>query len=123
MTLDVALADRPYAFAKLDIEGAEHLALLGSVERLAQQNPPVWQIELFGSMLQSLGSSYEAVVEMLLDRGYTLATYDADRNVLVKTYVESGAKNILAIAEEHWDWVGERLAESAYEPGHVRLVG
>lgn len=122
LSLDDTLAGRSYAYAKLDVEGAEHRALTGALARLADHDPPVWQVEVFGSMLQQFGSSAGQVASLLREHGYALAAYDADTNRLRRLHAPTGAKNLLAIAEERWSWVADRLVESAYEPGRARIV-
>lgn len=109
VALDEFLSDRQYAFAKLDVEGAEHLALSGARQRLALHNPPVWQVELFGGMLEEAGSSRDEVVTLLLDNGYVLASYDADSNALLTLRSPTSQKNLLAIAVDYWEEVESRL--------------
>jgi FkbM family methyltransferase len=109
VTLDTALSGEHYAYAKLDVEGAEYLALQGAAERLAAREPPVWQVEVFGSMLDEMGAGYDEVIDLLRGHGYRIASYDADRNTLVETDEHSSAKNILAIADDRWSWVCTRL--------------
>ena len=108
-TLDDALCGREYAFAKLDLEGAEGLALRGASRLLAAQNPPVWQCEIYENTLRRFGSTSAEVISQLRENGYVLAIYDADTNLLLRTLDATGATNLLAIAEDFWEQVLERL--------------
>jgi len=56
VSLDEILAGE-YAFGKLDIEGAEPLALSGASMMPAKHNPPVWQLELVDRFVQRFGWS------------------------------------------------------------------
>jgi FkbM family methyltransferase len=113
-TLDEVLAERNYAYAKLDVEGAEHLALVGAQRLLREQKPPVWQVEVFGSMLQSMGSSVRDIETIFKEHDYVFASYDACTNSLVEVAtLASDGKNRLAIARSHWAVVEDRLQEAA----------
>jgi FkbM family methyltransferase len=110
VTLDSALPDRPYAYAKLDVEGAEYLALRGAERRLAAHDPPVWQLEIFGDRLQLMSSSKGQVTELVRDHGYCLVSYEARPNRLRRaTTLDGSHKNLLAVAESRWVEVLSRL--------------
>lgn len=65
---------------KLDIEGAEILALRGGRQFLASDRKPrALFIEVHASFLPGFGSSSEEVMKMLADFGYTRETYRAPR--------------------------------------------
>jgi FkbM family methyltransferase len=109
-TLDESLPERGYAYAKLDIEGAEGLALEGAKRLLADHNPPVWQVEAYDHMLTKFGSSMADITALFRKYGYLMADYDADTNSLVRREPTADDKNLLAIAEDNWGYVMERLS-------------
>ncbi|KUO20254.1 hypothetical protein AQJ91_15895 [Streptomyces dysideae] len=81
--LDDVLPERPYAMGKLDVEGAEHLALSGATRLIARGEPAVWMLELVDKFLDRFGSSSREVRQWLQDHGYDVVLYDPARNVLV----------------------------------------
>jgi FkbM family methyltransferase len=81
-TLDEALPDGTYAMAKLDLEGAEPLALRGAEAHLHACNPPVLVLELVDRFVRRYGSSAVEVADWLHERGYALASYDVGANKL-----------------------------------------
>lgn len=83
-TLDSLIAEErlpiPTAI-KLDIEGAEILALRGGVQLLTGPlRPRVLFIEVHDTMLEGFGSSSDEVYSLLAEYGYTDASYSAHRN-------------------------------------------
>lgn len=62
-----------FAAGKMDVEGAEPLALAGAM--LEQQNPPVWTIELTRRTLSRSNTSLEDVLSMLSAKGFGLWQY------------------------------------------------
>ncbi|MBN2405879.1 MAG: FkbM family methyltransferase, partial [Coriobacteriia bacterium] len=104
-TLDDSLTKRVYAYAKLDVEGAEGLVLRGASRMLADHNPPVWQVELCKHMLKRFGTNPGEIIAMFQTNGYVMASYDAGRNVLAPTHLSEGNANLLAIAGDRWEWV------------------
>ncbi|MCO6454185.1 MAG: FkbM family methyltransferase, partial [Pirellulaceae bacterium] len=82
VALDEYLPDRQYAMGKIDIEGAELLALRGARRMLAAANPPVWLLEMNG-LCGRYGHTPAQLSEWLAEHGYRLARYDADRRQLV----------------------------------------
>lgn len=102
---------RDYAAGKMDIEGAEPMALTGAKERLRQANPPVWLLELAGYST-CYGISSEEVVRQLADAGYDCAVFNPDTFDLryTSTPWELGVQNVLAIARTHKTQVAQRLA-------------
>ena len=101
-----------YAMGKMDIEGAEPLALQGAEHMLAAQNPPVWLLEVNGAC-QRYGWSEEELAAWLGQRGYDLALYDADLGTL-----DYGPRpwlrqpNVLAIAQSARSNVTDRLRQA-----------
>jgi FkbM family methyltransferase len=102
-----------YALGKMDIEGAEPLALAGAKERLRQANPPVWLLELAGySTLY--GVSSDEVVQQLADAGFECAVFHPETATLEYTGDPwmLGVQNVLAVASTHRDFVAQRLRQS-----------
>jgi FkbM family methyltransferase len=107
--LDEHVADHRYAMGKIDIEGAEPLALRGARRMLAAANPPVWLLEMNGRLRQ-FGYTEEEFAAWLRDAGYRLALYDADRREL--TFPDRPWRqrdNVLAVADAALDDVLRRL--------------
>jgi FkbM family methyltransferase len=111
MTLDSFEPYRRYAAGKMDIEGAEPMALAGAAARLAQRNPPVWLLELAGYST-CYGISSDEVVDQLSGAGFDCAVFDPSTRELRYTNKpwELGVQNVLAIAREHKSVVEQRLA-------------
>ena len=85
LTLDEFIAEHPVPnFVKMDIEGAEALALKGAQKLLARQEPLTWLIECHSEALE------KEVVSLLQAHGYTtqavkprfLSQRVADRHIL-----------------------------------------
>lgn len=115
--LDRMLAERRYAMGKLDIEGAEPLALMGGENGLARQNPPVWQLEING-LLHAYGFTEQGLAEWLAERGYACAVYDADRRELrfgERPWEER--PNVLAVASSRRAEILARVREGAESGG------
>jgi len=83
VTLDEVLPDRQWAMGKLDIEGAEHLALEGASGLLAAGNPPIWMMELTDRGLRRFHSSEREFRAWIGDHGFETVLYDVERNALV----------------------------------------
>ena len=86
-TLDAALIPddrRRLALIKLDLEGAEHAALLGAGETLRECRPDLL-LEIEPAHLRRMGASAEAVVDLLKGHGYRFfrASSDAAGNALL----------------------------------------
>jgi FkbM family methyltransferase len=109
--LDDFGGDKEYAMGKMDIEGAESLALKGCVQRLHRSNPPVWLLEMAG--YSNYYGMTTADLVALLDRdGYDCAVYDPKNAQLIYTNRpwERGVQNVLAIARARRQFVEERIA-------------
>ena len=89
---------RIYAMGKMDIEGAEILALKGAEKMLTHANPPIWQLELAGYS-QRYGYRSDQVLDYLKGFDYHCAIYDSTLKKVIYTDKpwESGHLNILAI--------------------------
>jgi FkbM family methyltransferase len=100
-----------YALGKMDIEGAEPLALMGCTHRLGQANPPVWLLELAGySTLYGITS--DEVITLLDAAGYACAIYEPECQRIVYTGKpwDHGVQNVLAISKAHRSFVEGRIA-------------
>lgn len=113
-TLDTELQNENLShltLAKMDIEGAEILALKGATSLLQQQRPHVWILELLNGV--NHGYCKQDIVKLLQDYGYSLYHYNADTNQLQSITLESvRSDNVFAIANEALDFVRSRLSES-----------
>jgi hypothetical protein len=114
VTLDECCSSERYAMAKLDIEGAEPLALRGARRMLEAGNPPVLQIELDGYS-QNYGITSEAFLAELAEAGYACGYYEPAMNEIRFTARpwELGLRNILAIAESATESVRARIQSCA----------
>ena len=97
------------ALCKMDIEGAELIALRGAEELLRTANPPIWLLELNGS-LRAFNFTEEIFVSWLAKRGYDLCLYDADRLELNFKHFQPWQKspNVFAVARDRKQWVADR---------------
>lgn len=78
VTLDSLLDTlKPIGFAKLDVEGAEYKVLLGMRALLARDRP-VLAIELSDAWLRRLGSSGDALLQLLVAQGYEVFEVQPD---------------------------------------------
>lgn len=111
VTLDDELAGRRYAMGKMDIEGAEPLALGGAKAMLAAANPPVWQLEVIPAALQAFGWTDTRLADLLRDSGYELGTYDADDRILrLGERHWRGQQNVFAVASREAEAIARRVA-------------
>lgn len=89
--------------AKMDVEGAELLALKGA-NSLLQDPVPVWILEI-------IGTSAIELVDFLNSYGYRLYQYSADANHLYPVTLEQKqGNNVLAIHHDYLDRVTDRLS-------------
>lgn len=68
--------DTLISLMKLDVEGAEMLALNGFRRHLSEGNPPVILMEAHDHSLRKMGSSREAVMSLMGEVGYGQYVYD-----------------------------------------------
>lgn len=95
--------------AKIDIEGAELFAFKGATSLLSQKRPYVWILELNGT-INHFDHSEQDVVDFLNQYDYHLYLYNADTNILQPfSYHQKRGNNVLAIADDHLDFVHQRL--------------
>jgi len=109
--LDDFRPDKEYAMGKMDIEGAEPLALKGCSQRLSQSNPPVWLLEMAGYS-NNYGITTAGVVALLDSEGFDCAIYDPEAKELLYTTRpwEHAVQNVLAISRTHKQFVVNRIA-------------
>lgn len=100
-------------FGKMDIEGAEPIALRGAERLLREFNPPVWLLELNGS-LHSFGFTEETFSEWLRQQDYELALYDANQHQLSFTNLQPWkmSSNVFAVARDSKLQVAQRCGAS-----------
>lgn len=114
-TLDHLLKDRVLdnlTLAKMDIEGAELLALKGATSLLRQQRPQVWILEI-NDRVSNFNHRQQDVVNFLQNWGYGLYRYQADTNQVSPIDLQQQqGNNVLAIAGSALEFVQARLAES-----------
>ncbi|NEP54634.1 MAG: FkbM family methyltransferase, partial [Moorea sp. SIO3C2] len=114
-TLDNILPDNSLAnltLAKMDIEGAEILALKGATSMLEQQRPYVWILEILDDV-NYFGYQKQDILNLLKNYGYSLYSYNADTNQLKSiTLDQKQGNNVLAIADSALDFVRDRLIET-----------
>lgn len=110
VTLDDFEPYGQYAVGKMDIEGAEPLALAGATLRLRHANPPVWLLELAG-LSNCYRISSEEVVKLLSDVGFDCAVFNPQSRSL--NFTNSpwvlGVQNVLAISRIHRSAIEQRL--------------
>ena len=109
--LDQTLDKKKYAMMKMDIEGAEPLALEGARELLTTHYPSVIQLEMNGK-LHAYGFTEEKLEHWLKCLGYVVCVYDADRcelEFLPRPWERRS--NVLAISEQALSFINERLSE------------
>jgi FkbM family methyltransferase len=88
ITIDQFLAERGHNadFIRMDIEGAEILALRGARDLIARRKPNMLLEIHSTSLAENFGSSAEEVVGMLLSAGYRMFGLEDDRLVETARY-------------------------------------
>ncbi len=95
--------------AKIDIEGAELLALKGATSLLQKQLPQVWIMEINDSV-NNFAYQKEDLINFLQDYGYGLYQYNADTNQIIPIALnQQKGNNVLVIANSLLDFVRDRL--------------
>ena len=69
-TLDTILGGCRVNVMKIDIEGAELLALKGAAQLLGGPSPPVLILEIYDKWIEELGGKFEELVTLLQRAGY-----------------------------------------------------
>ena len=112
VVLDDYLDGNSYSLGKIDIEGAEPLAMQGARRMLEAANPPVWLVEING-LLRRFGFDEDGFERYLSDLGFDLAWYDSDRRELTfgpRQWREHD--NLLAVARTARDDVEARVGQA-----------
>jgi FkbM family methyltransferase len=104
--LDGVVEDRPYAMAKIDVEGAELEVLKGASKLLSKQNPPVLMLEINGAH-RRYGVETQDILNYLHEFGYVSALYEADGKKL--SFTTEVWDNVFFINQDHIGQVLERI--------------
>lgn len=127
-TLDHCLAGEPIeqlSLGKMDIEGAELLALQGATQLLERQRPNVWILELIDTVVQ-FGYCKQDLIDFLGNYGYGFYRYSADSNCLMPyNAAEQSGNNVLAIVQSELPLVYERLGLTdvpLFEPAEIQPI-
>lgn len=112
--LDTYLEAQHFAMAKLDIEGYEPFAIRGMKNWLANNNPPVMQVEMAG-LANIHGITTDQFIAELAKLGYDTMIYEPASNKLIAAgnHWERGEQNVLAVAREKLDFINQRLKSTA----------
>ena len=117
VTLDGALAEIPYALAKLDLEGAEMFALRGARRRLGRADPPAWLVELGPHLLRRQGSTVAEVESFFQRHGYRFWRFDPTARELFPCRPDRDrTDNALAIHDGALRQVRQRLCQAPPPP-------
>lgn len=109
--LDDALPETArYALGKLDVEGAELMALAGANRHLSEANPPVWLIEAFDSQLRKLGATRAEVLRDLATAGYVVGLYNARTGVF--RWGQAGEASFIAVHQSARGEVERRVRDA-----------
>jgi FkbM family methyltransferase len=113
VTLDGAVSEA-FLVCKLDIEGAEPLALKGAERWMAEGSPAVWIAEIQQRFIQRFGWSENELVEWLAERDYHPAVFDVDSNQLNMTTFDRARlrNNALFVRSSRLGELRERLASA-----------
>ncbi len=113
-TLDrIAGALDEITFAKLDLEGGEHHALLGAEDILRKRSVVVWMIEATEWLVRRARGSRSEMLDLLANSGYRFATYEPRKGLRPLEADQLTMPNFFAIREDRWAMVEGRLSESS----------
>lgn len=107
--LDDLVPPGAIALAKIDVEGAEVSVLRGMSKRLRASDPPVLLLEVLPNQLKRQGQTVEAVMNILDDNDYVLASWSACLGELTIGSEPSYDGNVIAVSRQSIDAVTERL--------------
>jgi FkbM family methyltransferase len=114
VALDDVLTPGKYALGKMDLEGAELLALRGAERLLAAARPAVWILE-FNRSMHDFGTDEATLATWLAEREFDLAYYDSKRNQLCFSASPwLASTNVLAVSRRQRDEVIDRLGRTAH---------
>lgn len=100
------VVDPPVALIKLDVEGAEYIALRGCEQLVRVEPPPVIVVEAHDHSLRRLGSSRSEVIQLLDEWGFQPVTFEEDSR---------------QVQQCHWDEVqGDAICVHETQLEHVR---
>jgi FkbM family methyltransferase len=112
-----------FTMGKMDIEGAELLAMKGAVRMLEARNPPVWLLEA-NDLSRRFGYAKGELIGFLEKYGYGPAAYNVDDNCLRMDKNGWRTKqNIIMVSETHWGEVENRIAWDSHNKGLLEAVG
>ncbi len=117
VTLDETLHGHTAALGKLDVEGYETAALRGASGRLADADPPVWQVEIFDRQLARAGTTRSELLDVLERADFELMTYTRAGGLRP---VDPGARpvsNVWAVHRAARETIERRLSDPP--GGHV----
>jgi hypothetical protein len=107
--LDDEVGTIAFAAGKMDIEGAELLAMRGATQMLKKQNPPVWLLEMT-SLCERFRYTRNDLIQFMRGLGYSLAVYDAEQNRLLTTAeLPNNKQNVLMVSDSCEKSVRERI--------------
>lgn len=106
--IDDVLPRKPVALVKLDVEGAEMLALRGMRALLGAGLVQALLVEAHDHSLRKMGSSRQEVIDLLTSSGYETCSYDAGAGALRPLASQRG--DFLAIRARDRGLVEARLA-------------
>ncbi len=104
-TLDDYCAERgitSIAVLKIDVEGAEHLVLLGAARALSSPQPPVIMFEANDAVAAPFGHGVAEVKRLLAQHGYRAYRYDGARLLEVASDEPHRGEDLLALVEFHF---------------------
>ena len=107
---DVVAPDPRLAFAKLDVEGAEVLALAGARRLLASRLPAVWLVEVIATQLRWFGVGVDHLYDVFGAAGYEPWTCESGTGEL-RPGRPAGKANVVFVATSARPAVEARLAE------------
>ena len=110
------IVEEKCAMGKMDIEGAEPIALRGAERMLKGANPPVWLLEINGA-LHAFGFTESTFADWLSGQGYDLGLYDADRHEFCFSHPRPWelSPNVFAVARDSKLLVAERCGARLIE--------